>query len=229
MDPTFIVLPVRLAVLAWSVSKGIFQAGQNFSSTSHILNYKVVSGLEASAWTLWYPLLQKATAPHSMSHSISSPARPGPPCSLVFHFSDLRLNVAPLYESLGHAPRLFRCKCPHSFISSTGSEWADNRETERSQGIWEQELMAGWDMGMGRRAGESKGLRWNQLCAVLSWDRLCDPMDWGSVHGLLQARILEWVAMPSSRESSQSRDWTQVSCIAGRFFTIWASWEALHD
>ena len=52
MDPTFIVPPVRLAVLAWSVSKGIFQAGQNFSSTSHILNYKVVLGLEASAWTL---------------------------------------------------------------------------------------------------------------------------------------------------------------------------------
>ena len=37
---------------------------------------------------------------------------------------------------------------------------------------------------------------------------------------ILQARILEWVAMPSSRESSQPRDWTQFSCIAGRFFTI---------
>ena len=37
--------------------------------------------------------------------------------------------------------------------------------------------------------------------------------------GILRARILEWVAMPSSRGSSQPRDWTQVSCIAGRFFT----------
>ena len=45
-----------------------------------------------------------------------SPARPDPPCSLVFLYSDLRLNEAPLYESLGLAPRLFRCKCPHSFI-----------------------------------------------------------------------------------------------------------------
>ena len=36
--------------------------------------------------------------------------------------------------------------------------------------------------------------------------------------GILQARIVEWVAMPSSRGSSQPRDWTQVSCIAGRFF-----------
>ena len=40
--------------------------------------------------------------------------------------------------------------------------------------------------------------------------------------GILQARILEWVAMPSSRGSSQLRDWSQVSCIAGRSFTVWA-------
>ena len=39
--------------------------------------------------------------------------------------------------------------------------------------------------------------------------------------GILQARILEWVAMPSSRGSSQPRDWIQVSHIAGRFFTVW--------
>ena len=44
--------------------------------------------------------------------------------------------------------------------------------------------------------------------------------------GILQAKIQEWVAMPSSRESSQLRDWTQVSHIAGRFFTIWATKEA---
>ena len=41
--------------------------------------------------------------------------------------------------------------------------------------------------------------------------------------GILQARILEWIAMPSSRGSSQPRDRTQVSCIAGRFFIIWAT------
>ena len=52
---------------------------------------------------------------------------------------------------------------------------------------------------------------------------LCDPVDYSppgfSVHEILQARILEWVAVPSSRGSSQPRDWTWVSCIAGRFFT----------
>ena len=47
--------------------------------------------------------------------------------------------------------------------------------------------------------------------------------------GSLQARILEWVAMPSSRESSQPRDQTQVFCIAGEFFTIGATRETLYD
>ena len=47
-----------------------------------------------------------------------------------------------------------------------------------------------------------------------------------SVHGILQARILEWVAISFSRASSQPGDWTWVSCSAGRFFTIWATWEA---
>ena len=47
---------------------------------------------------------------------------------------------------------------------------------------------------------------------------LCDPMDY-TVHGILQARILEWVAFPFSRGSSQPRDQTQVSHIAGKFLT----------
>ena len=52
---------------------------------------------------------------------------------------------------------------------------------------------------------------------------LCNPVDCSppgsSVHGIFQARILEWVAISSSRGSSQPRDQTWVSCIAGRFFT----------
>ena len=44
-----------------------------------------------------------------------------------------------------------------------------------------------------------------------------------SVHGILQARILEWVATPFSRGSSRSRDQTWVSCAVGRFFTIWTT------
>ena len=48
----------------------------------------------------------------------------------------------------------------------------------------------------------------------------CNPMDYT---GILQARILEWTAVPFSRGYSQPRDWTQVSLIVGRFFTSWAT------
>ena len=50
------------------------------------------------------------------------------------------------------------------------------------------------------------------------------PMDY-TVHGILQARILKWVVFPFSRGSSQPKDWTQVSCIADRYFTNWATRE----
>ena len=57
-------------------------------------------------------------------------------------------------------------------------------------------------------------MRWpKQSCPIL-----CDPMNY-RVHGILQARILEWVAFPFSRGSSQPKDRTQVSHITGRFFT----------
>ena len=55
-----------------------------------------------------------------------------------------------------------------------------------------------------------------QLCPTL-----CNPIDY-IVHGILQARILEWVAFPFSRGSSQPRKWTGISCIAGGFLTSWA-------
>ena len=58
-----------------------------------------------------------------------------------------------------------------------------------------------------------------------------DAMDCSSpgsyVHGIFQARILEWVAISYSKGSSQPREWSQVSHIAGRFFTVWTTREAL--
>ena len=58
----------------------------------------------------------------------------------------------------------------------------------------------------------------------------CNPIDYSlpgsSVHGILQARILEWVAISCSRGSSWPRNQTWVSCIAGRLFTSWAMREA---
>ena len=58
---------------------------------------------------------------------------------------------------------------------------------------------------------------------------LCNPMDCSppgsSIHGILQTRILEWVAISCSRRSLRPRDWIQVSRIVGRCFTIWATRE----
>ena len=84
-------------------------------------------------------------------------------------------------------------------------------------------------------------LAWRILSiTLLAWERerevaqscptLCDPVDCspaGSlVYGIFQAWILEWVAISFSRGSSRPRDWTQVSRIVGRRFTVWATREA---
>ena len=63
-----------------------------------------------------------------------------------------------------------------------------------------------------------------KVLVAQSCPTLCDPMDYSSpgssVHGIFQAGILEWVTVPFSRGSSQSRDQTQVSHIAARFLTV---------
>ena len=61
-----------------------------------------------------------------------------------------------------------------------------------------------------------------QSCSTL-WDPIDCSLPDSSVHGISQARILEWVAISFSRGSSQPRNQTGVSCIAGRFFTSWAT------
>ena len=81
-----------------------------------------------------------------------------------------------------------------------------------------------WDVGLSRK------------CVILSSEvtqscpTLCDLMDCilpgSSIHGIFQARVLEWVAIFFSRESSWPRDQTQVSHIAGRCFTVFATKEA---
>ena len=69
-------------------------------------------------------------------------------------------------------------------------------------------------------------LRLIKKCVAQSCLILCDPVDYSppgsSVRGILQARTLEWVAIPSSKGSSHPRNQTRVSCIAGRFFSAWA-------
>ena len=72
-------------------------------------------------------------------------------------------------------------------------------------------------------------LKWSEVSQ--SCPALCGPMDCSlpgsAIHGIFQARILEWAAISFSRGSSQPRDRTRVFCIADRCFTIWATREAL--
>ena len=71
-------------------------------------------------------------------------------------------------------------------------------------------------------------IKWSEV--TQSCPTLCDPMDWrppgSSVHGIFQARVLEWVAISFSRGSSRPRDRTRVSWVVGRRFTIGAKREA---
>ena len=73
---------------------------------------------------------------------------------------------------------------------------------------------------------------WTTEGEVAQWcPTLCNPMNCSlpasSIHGIFQARILEWFAISFSRGSSWPRDWTWVFHIAGRLFTIWATRESL--
>ena len=83
-----------------------------------------------------------------------------------------------------------------------------------------------WDNTQGEPSCVRCEGEFSQSCLTL-----CDPMDCSlpgfSIHGILQARILEWVTISFSRGSSQPRDWTWVSHIGGRRFNLWATGEAL--
>ena len=72
------------------------------------------------------------------------------------------------------------------------------------------------------------GSEFAQSCPTLGDPRECS-LPCFSIHGIFLARVLEWVAISFSRGSSWPRDRTQVSCIAGRHFTLWATRKALYS
>ena len=80
---------------------------------------------------------------------------------------------------------------------------------------------------LGGHPQSQKYWKWKSLSHV---PLFANPMDSSppgiSVYGILQARMLKWVAISFSRGSFQPKDWTQVSCIAGGFFTLWTTREA---
>ena len=77
-------------------------------------------------------------------------------------------------------------------------------------------LLTGKGPDAGKDWGQEEKVKVTQSCLTL-----CYPMDY-TVHGILQTRILEWVAYPISSRSSRPRNWTGVSCTVGGFFTNWA-------
>ena len=111
------------------------------------------------------------------------------------------------------------CRLLTELISPTFLTWTTvKRKIEITLKI--ERGMAEFENGRKERKSEV-----TQSCLTL-----CDPTDCNppgsSIHGIFQARILERVAISFSRRSSHPRDWTQVSCIAGRRFTTWATREA---
>ena len=133
------------------------------------------------------------------------------------------------YKFYGHDPLLTPFPAPLPSLENMGGNWKSQGfncglvflETTPIQKPCTENLLS-----------RTKDVPHGSVChtqLLQSCLTLCDPMDssppGSSVHGILQARILEWFSMTASRGSSQPRDWTWVSCIAGRFFTIWATWE----
>ena len=117
--------------------------------------------------------------------------------------------------------------------TGTCTSWADTTEQEQISIIW---LSLSWVWFQ----GEIKFSLSHPIVFSKTWESeitqscptLCNPMDCSlprfSVHGIFQARIPEWVAISFSRGSSQPRDRTQVSCIVGRSFTVWATREVIN-
>ena len=101
---------------------------------------------------------------------------------------------------------------PGSLIQETGGE-ARIRDSHQTQWLWP---LLTWLQN--ENESESHSVMSDSLRPTMD----CSPPG-SSVHGILQARILEWVAISSSRGSSQLRDGTQVSHTAGRFFVFWAT------
>ena len=110
----------------------------------------------------------------------------------------------------------------HSSILARKIPWTE--EPSRLQFMGSQRVRHDWAHTCTHAHSESE--------VAQSCRSLCDPMDCSlprsSVHGILQARILELVAISFSKGFSRPRDQTRISCIVGRHFTVWATREVLH-
>ena len=103
---------------------------------------------------------------------------------------------------------------------SSGSSWPRN---------WTRVscIAGGFFTNWAIRAALSLNMKWSESESYSVTSDSLRPFATLCDHGILQARILEWLAYPFSRGSSPPRNWTRVFCIAGGFFTSWATREAL--
>ena len=109
---------------------------------------------------------------------------------------------------------------------SAMSDWEEEMATHSSVLAWRIPRTEE-PGGLLSMASHRVGHDWSNLAAAAARLTLCNPMDCSLPGSSIHGRRLEWVAIPfSSRRSSWPRDWTWVSYIAGRFFTIWAITEA---
>ena len=112
----------------------------------------------------------------------------------------------------------------HRILQARILEWVAIPFSRASSWLRDLLCLLHWQAGSLPLAPCAAAAKLLQSCPAL-----CDPMDYSppgpTVPGLLQAGILEWVAIPFSRASSWPRDQTWVSYIASRFFTIWATKE----
>ena len=107
---------------------------------------------------------------------------------------------------------IYCCSAYLAYVQSTSCKmlgWMNHKLKSR----FPEEISTTSDMQMIPFQWQKMKVKVAQSCLAL-----CDPMDYAG-HGILQARILEWVAFPFFRGSSQTRDQIQVSHIGGRFFT----------
>ena len=127
--------------------------------------------------------------------------------------------------------------CDKFSISYQENEWARFRD---GKGLWIK-LDSSWTLDnsvipvkyqIDANSSDYKWLQKGESEVARSCLTLCNPMDCSlpgsSIHGISQARIMQWVAISFSRGSSWPRDQTRVSCIAGRLFTVWATREGLY-
>ena len=141
------------------------------------------------------------------------------------------MNIGKIFSDI-NCTNVFLGQSPKAIEIKTKKEKKTKKETKRQHSEWEKYICE-WNNLQGlnlqniqtahivqNQKNKQHDQKWACTLGHFSCVWLCDPMDCNlpgsSVHGILQARRLEWVAMPSSRGSSQPRDWTHVyyvSCI----------------